>query len=268
MVLTQGSGSGNLAEGSCAHFIVRQDAELVVVGRRQACHLQPGARGGGHRHREPVLLPIIITRWNLLHPAEGERAREKEWEQKSGRECWESGFMKHDRKVGFINHSYSSSAPDFVAETALMYPCNCTESLQLQLWWFSCSYRSWGSARLFYTEQITWPQAKENPVHLFTYSKVEELLKIFNVSLKIRRFFSLFEDGGFDSTEAACSIVRTWKKGRTLLTITKRGSFWGVLSVVWQPCMLLRRTKQVIFITQNIRAEINSQIVWVLFPVL
>lgn len=39
MALTQGPGGGNLAEGSCAHFIVRQDAELVVGGRRQACHL-------------------------------------------------------------------------------------------------------------------------------------------------------------------------------------------------------------------------------------
>lgn len=62
MVLTQRPRGGNLAEGSSAHFIVRQNAELVVGGSRQACHLQPAARRGGYGHREPVLLPIIITR--------------------------------------------------------------------------------------------------------------------------------------------------------------------------------------------------------------
>lgn len=61
-VLTQGPGGGNLAEGSRAHFIVRQDAELIVSVRGEACHLQPAASGGGHGHREPVLLPIIIAR--------------------------------------------------------------------------------------------------------------------------------------------------------------------------------------------------------------
>lgn len=60
MVLTQGTDGGDLAEGSSAHFIVRQDAELVVGDRRQACHLPPGARGRGHGHREPFLLPFII----------------------------------------------------------------------------------------------------------------------------------------------------------------------------------------------------------------
>lgn len=41
--------------------------------------------------------------------------------------------MKHDRNVGFINHSCSSSARDIVAETAPMDRQYCTESLQLQL---------------------------------------------------------------------------------------------------------------------------------------
>lgn len=37
---------------------------------------------------------------------------------KQQRGFWESGCMKHDRKVGFINHSCSSSARDFAAETS------------------------------------------------------------------------------------------------------------------------------------------------------
>lgn len=44
MILTQSPGGGNLTEGSCAHFIDRQDAELIVGGRGEACHLQSGAR--------------------------------------------------------------------------------------------------------------------------------------------------------------------------------------------------------------------------------
>lgn len=60
--LTHGSCGGDFTEGSRAHFILRQDADLVVSGRRQACHLHPGARGGGYRDREPVLLSIIIAR--------------------------------------------------------------------------------------------------------------------------------------------------------------------------------------------------------------
>lgn len=59
MVLTQGPGGGNFAEGSRAHFIVGQDTELVVSVGGQACHLEPGASRGGHGHREPVLLPIV-----------------------------------------------------------------------------------------------------------------------------------------------------------------------------------------------------------------
>lgn len=62
MVLTHGPCSDDFTEGSGTHFILRQDAELVVSGRRQACHLLPVVIGGGHGHREPVLLPIIITR--------------------------------------------------------------------------------------------------------------------------------------------------------------------------------------------------------------
>lgn len=76
-VLTQGPGGCNLAEGSIAHFIAGQDAEMIVSVRGQACHLQPSASGGGHRHRKPVLLRIIITRRNLLHPAERDRQREE-----------------------------------------------------------------------------------------------------------------------------------------------------------------------------------------------
>lgn len=82
MLLTQGPCSGDVAEGACPYFILRQDAELVVGGRRQACHLQPGSRGGGHGHREPVLIPIIIIRRNLFHPAERERERAERSENK------------------------------------------------------------------------------------------------------------------------------------------------------------------------------------------
>lgn len=99
-----------------------------------------------------------------------------------------------------------------------MYPCNCTESLQLQLWWFSCSYRSWGSTRLFYTEQITWPRAKKSysPIE-----KREELLKIINVSLKnvFFFFFFAFDDDGFDSKEEL--FHENIEKGMELPILTK-----------------------------------------------
>lgn len=199
MVLTQGSCSGDFTEGSRAHFILREDAELVFSGRRQTWHLQPGARGGGHRHREPVLLSVIITHWNLLHPAERESTREKKWEQKSGKEFWESGFMKHDRKVGFINHSYSSSAPDLWQRQHWCIPALAGRA---------CN-SNYGGYRVPTRAEVlhicaAWPRGKEI---LFTYSKLKKLLKIINVSLKIRPFL-ISEDDGFGSTKVVYSFMR------------------------------------------------------------
>lgn len=171
MVLTQSSRGGDFTEGSRAHFILRQDADLVVSGRRQTWHLQTGARGGGHRHREPVLLSIIITHWNLLHPAETERAREKKWEQKSGGEFWESGFMKHDRKVGSINHSYSSSAPDLCQRQHWCIHVIAERACNSNYDDFSGDFRIWGSIHLSYIEQMLDLEAKRNSIHLF---KTEE----------------------------------------------------------------------------------------------
>ena len=39
IILTQRPCGGNLTEGSHAYFVARQDAELVVSIRGQACHL-------------------------------------------------------------------------------------------------------------------------------------------------------------------------------------------------------------------------------------
>lgn len=141
--LTQGPRDDNLAKGSHAHLILRQDAEMVVRIGRQIGHMHLGARVGGHRHGVPALLPVIIAGWNLLHP--GEREAERRHENKSQAGNTESGFMEHDRKVGFINHSCTPSVAEFDAETALIYDCNRTESSYLQLERFPCFKWSWGS---------------------------------------------------------------------------------------------------------------------------
>lgn len=141
--LTQGPSGDDLAKRSRAHSVLGQDAELVDCVGGQICHVHLSARLGGHMHRIPALLPIITTRWNLLHPGETEAERRCENKRRAGNT--ESGFMKHDRKVGSINHLYSSSAAEFEAETALMYDCNRAESLYLQLERFLCFKWSWGS---------------------------------------------------------------------------------------------------------------------------
>lgn len=201
MILTQSPCSGDVTEGASSHFILRQDTELVVGGRRQACHLQPSARGGGHRHREPVLLPIIITCWNLFHPAEEARQREKEWEQKRSREFWECDFMKHDRKVGFIKHSYSSSAPECVAETALMYPVKLHRELAtpiIVIFMFLPELRFYTS--FLYRENYLTLRLKNT---LFTYSKTAEEILI-PVSEKL--VFCFFLNDDLDSISATGNI--------------------------------------------------------------
>lgn len=60
--LTQGPSGDDLAKRSRAHLILRQDAELVACVGGQICHVHLGASLGGHGHREPALLPIIIAR--------------------------------------------------------------------------------------------------------------------------------------------------------------------------------------------------------------
>lgn len=62
IVLTQSPSGGDLAEGSRPHFILGQDAELILCARGQARHLQAGAVGRGDGHGEPVLPLVIIAR--------------------------------------------------------------------------------------------------------------------------------------------------------------------------------------------------------------
>lgn len=162
VILTQCPGSCNLTEGSCAHFIVGENAELIVGVRGEARHQQPGSSRRRDWHREPVPLSTMITRWNLLHPAEGERERDAERgsenkEQRETPRVWLYGIWQKSR----FHSSFMLIISFRVCDRPLMYSCNCTESSRLQLRRFSCSYWGWNSTHSFHTEQIIWPKARE-----------------------------------------------------------------------------------------------------------
>lgn len=242
MILTQSPCSGDVTEGASSHFSLRQDTELVVGGRRQACHLQPSARGGGHRHREPVLLPIIITCWNLFHPAEEARQREKEWEQKRSREFWECDFMKHDRKVGFIKHSYSSSAPECVAETALMYPVKLHRELAtpiIVIFMFLPELRFYTS--FLYRENYLTLRLKNT---LFTYSKTAEEILIPVSEKQVFCFFKMMT-----WTPSVLLVTLTWLSWLSLLI------FKCTKNSVQRPYFTVFCNKQITFIRKITRAE-------------
>lgn len=111
--------------------------------------------------------------------------------------------MKHDRKVGFIKHSYSSSAPECVAETALMYPVLLHRELAtpiIVIFMFLPELRFYTS--FLYRENYLTLRLKNT---LFTYSKTAEEILI-PVSEK-QGFFKKNDD--LDSSEVAL-VTLTW----------------------------------------------------------
>lgn len=112
LILTKSTSRDNLAERPGADLVVWQDAELVGRGGRQTCHLVTGTGRRGHGHREPLLLPVIIPACRPLHPAAPSRHTQaiSTKNKRAVENLHQSTFMEHDRKVGFIKHSYSSSA--------------------------------------------------------------------------------------------------------------------------------------------------------------
>lgn len=184
-VLTQSPSGDDLAERSRAHSVLGQDAELVVCVGGQIRHVHLGARLEGHVHRVPALFPIITAHWNLLYPGEREAERRRENKRRKGNT--ESGFMKHDRKVGSINHLYSSSATEIEAETALMYDCNRAESLYLQLELFLCFKWSWWISACFIENKWHDPRLNQHLSPADTRT-----LKIINGGVMTRAFFRGF----------------------------------------------------------------------------
>lgn len=110
--LTQRPHGDDFTKRPRAHFVVRQDAELVQGGGRQARHLQPAAGEDGHRHREPVLLPIL-----LLHPAAARRRRERGRGNKRGEgsSLTVLSWNMTGNRVSLIIHTHHRR-PNFVSE--------------------------------------------------------------------------------------------------------------------------------------------------------
>lgn len=107
--------------------------------------------------------------------------------------------MKHDRKVGFIKHSYSSSAPECVAETALMYLVKLHRELAtpiIVIFMFLPKLRFYTS--FLYRENYLTLRLKNT---LFTYSKIAE-----KISIPVSEKQGFFLNDDLDSISATGNI--------------------------------------------------------------